>query len=79
MDFDRSPAPEAPEAPGGSALVLVSVALFFIFCPFALLRASAMRISYTQPPEATDMNYTYRLSAGKELVTYSVGGVTRVT
>ncbi len=46
MDFDQSPVPEAPEAPGGSALVLVSVALFFIFCPFALLRASAVRISH---------------------------------
>ncbi len=46
MDFDQAPVPEAPEAPGGSALVLVSVALFFIFCPFALLRASAVRISH---------------------------------
>lgn len=41
MDADRSPeAPETPEAPG-SVLVLVSVALFFFFCPFALLRAAA--------------------------------------
>ncbi|XP_058649029.1 poly(ADP-ribose) glycohydrolase isoform X2 [Onychostoma macrolepis] len=38
MDADQ--APEAPEAPG-SALVLVSVALFVVFCPLALLRAAA--------------------------------------
>ncbi len=46
MDADRSPeALETPEAPG-SALVLVSVALFFFFCSFALLRAAAVRISH---------------------------------